>query len=85
MNKEEATKELNRLSSKLDDTFKEIAELCEEHGLNFRIDGPAYGMGGYYRSKLEYCKYYDKNPETVELLDTWGDPNWGWQASSQSC
>lgn len=49
----------------------EAARLAEENGESFYWDGPAYGMGGFYRSE-EYNK-------------KWDESNHGWMASSESC
>lgn len=66
------------IKNKIDELLREASRnldeavrLADENGESFYWDGPAYGMGGSYRSE-EYNK-------------KWDESNHGWMASSQSC
>ena len=63
----EIEKLLQEASRKLD----EAASLAEENDGYFYWDGPAYGMGGSYYSKV--------------YSNRWNSSNHGWMASSESC
>ncbi len=60
--------------------LREAEALADEHGLDFSIDPPAYGMGGWYVPKTE-VEENGYNSDFCELTETGGY----WRASSTSC
>jgi len=68
-------RELSRLVSVSEAALRAAELHADKHGLSFSIE-PAYGMGGWYTG----CG--DNDPEAA---DGYGEPLYGWAASSQSC
>lgn len=80
--REEKIAALNKLIEESEKALQEAEAFADEHGLEFSWEGPAYGMGGYYQSKKAYLAEYG---EDEPLVNSWGEEQYGWQASSQSC
>lgn len=76
MNKQEANEKISRLISEAEGLITEAELIADEFELGFDW-GLAYGMGGYYTGVPEGA---DPNK-----TNSWGEPLYGWQASSQSC
>lgn len=63
-----------KIASKLrqvDELIAECVAIADETGVTFDVNVGGYGMGGTY----------DPHDQT----DQWGNDNYGWHASSQSC
>jgi hypothetical protein len=74
----------NALQAELQDVFKRMEELAIEYKTGVSIDGPAYGMGGYFESTVDVDKDSDEywEPDYCEKRE---DGKGYWQASSHSC
>ena len=73
-NREVASKKISEIVSKINELYAEAAKIADENDIEFSVEGPAYGMGGYYVPKKT----------TTDSEDQW-DSSDGWMASSQSC
>ena len=73
--KKEAAAEIDCKMKLAQALIKEAEVLADEHGLDFSIN-VAYGMGGWYTGK--------GNKEDWDSSE-YTEPDFGWDASSQSC
>lgn len=46
--KEEANKEISKMLGSINELFNKCEELAKSVDIDFRYDGPSYGMGGYF-------------------------------------
>lgn len=74
LNKQEAVAALATAVSEFNAALTKAMNIADEYGLSFNIH-PCYGAGAYYEG------IGDKE----DIPDKWGDPQYGWRASSQSC
>lgn len=70
MDKQEANKLIAEKLGQIDALYAECEKLADEFDISFCVDGPTYGMGGYYNpTRSKDGSYYED----------------GWLASSHSC
>lgn len=77
MEKQEASKKIAELIAQAQALVNEAESVSDASGVGFSINFGGYGMGGYYEPTPEGA---DPNAE-----DEYGDSEYGWNASSQSC
>ena len=76
MKKQEASKKIAELIAQAQALVNEAESVSDASGVGFSINFGGYGMGGYYEPTPE-------GEENTE--DEYGDSEYGWNASSQSC
>lgn len=58
--------------------IRECETIADQHGLEFRWEGPSYGMGGYYIGKDPSKADWSSSTRDCEGGD-------GWSSSSSNC
>lgn len=76
MTLKEGLEKISELTKQAYALIAEAEKIADATGAEFSFD-LAYGMGGWYRGQPEGA--------SPDATDKWGDPIYGWQASSQSC
>jgi len=71
----QAVEKLAEAVSKFEDALSEAETTAEKYGLEFSIE-PAYGMGVFFEGSGD---------NDSESTNNYGDRDFGWFASSQSC
>ena len=71
----QAVGELAEAVNKFEEALSEAESIANKFGLDFSIS-PAYAMGG---------RFYGAGDEDEDKTDEYGDPEFGWSASSNSC
>ena len=76
INKQDASKKIAELIAQAQKLVYEAENVADESGVGFSMNLGDYGMGGYY----EPTPPGEENTE-----NEYGESEYGWRASSQSC
>lgn len=76
----DASKKISEILGKIELLYQEAAQVADESGVDFYWEGPAgtYGAGGHYSPK-------PAQEDWQESSSCYGNEDYGWQASSNSC
>lgn len=77
MERKEAAVEIAKLIEQAQQIVYQAEALADEHGVSFSMNLGDYGMGGRYVPVPE--------GKDADATNDWGDREYGWMASSQSC
>jgi hypothetical protein len=79
--KQQANARIAELVNIAKQALKEATAIADQHGLEFRWDGPSYGMGGSYQGTRPWMSSTEKcEADNYDSID-----EGMWRASSQSC